>query len=200
MKNVHFAYNFLTVRHRAFILNKCVLYGNTFSVGLLILFTWPWPWPLEKFNFTHYYVHLKNINSANNFPTITHRAFIFNIGLHVLLLYPLLLCYHAHYIRHRNVPAGATCIPLNAFYILAWELYAFIGSLEFKASERSKNLIIKHEYGIGANIKHSHCRYSNVLVVQFPNEEIQQSLWEPGDRTRTYKQRDWDIMANNVYG
>ena len=25
-------------------------------------------------------LHLKNFNSAHNFPTITHRAFIFNIG------------------------------------------------------------------------------------------------------------------------
>ena len=32
----------------------------------------------------------KNFNSAHNFPTIRHGAFIFNMGRHVLLLYPLL--------------------------------------------------------------------------------------------------------------
>ena len=46
-----------------------VFYDKTFLVGLLILITWPWPRPL---------------------------TFIFNIGRHVLLLYPLLLCYHTH--------------------------------------------------------------------------------------------------------
>ena len=37
LKTVNSAYNFLTVRHLAFILSKCVLYDQTFPVGLLIV-------------------------------------------------------------------------------------------------------------------------------------------------------------------
>ena len=37
--NVNSAHNFLTVRHRALILNKCNLYDKTFPLGLLILNT-----------------------------------------------------------------------------------------------------------------------------------------------------------------
>ena len=72
LKNVNSAHNFLTVRHRAFILGKCVLYDKDLSGGTT--------------NFDHvtltvtFDLHLKNFNSARNFPTITDRAFIFNIG------------------------------------------------------------------------------------------------------------------------
>ena len=43
--DLHFE-NFRTIRHRAFILNRFVIYDKTFPMGLYILITWPWPWPL----------------------------------------------------------------------------------------------------------------------------------------------------------
>ena len=39
LEKVNSAHKFLTIRHRAFIMSKCVLYDKTFSVGLLILIT-----------------------------------------------------------------------------------------------------------------------------------------------------------------
>ena len=43
LENFNSAHNFLTARHRAFILSKCVLYDKTFPVAQTILIMWPWP-------------------------------------------------------------------------------------------------------------------------------------------------------------
>ena len=83
LENFNSAHNFLTIRHKAFKLGKCVLYDKTFPIVLYILIMWPWPWPLT-------YIWKKNFNSVLNIPNIKHRAFIFNIGWHVL---PFTPCY-----------------------------------------------------------------------------------------------------------
>ena len=42
-----FAYNFFTLRDRAFIFGMCVPNYKTFPIISSILSTWPWPWPLR---------------------------------------------------------------------------------------------------------------------------------------------------------